>query len=458
VVLLNIMMAKTLLFLLVAVSAYRTIEACKSTTPIHCSWNGWVIGECSVPCGDGTRVNTRSKKVVERDGGSCSGPSTETKSCKEKECPIHCEWNDWLVGECTVSCGGGVRTNTRDNIVSAEHGGDECTGLSSLEESCNVDECPVDCEWGNWEYGVCSQECGGGTQPMFRIKTEEALFGGIECEGEGYGEQECNPQPCPVDCVWNDWELGECSVTCAGGTRIDTRTIFSEAMHGGFCDPEGDLRVKECNTEACPPIHCEWDDWVVGECSALCGTGTRINLRTKLVEEVNGGTCTGHPEEMEECKDKECPVHCEWEEWQIEECSLECGGGTLTKTRVEKVSAEHGGDSCEGVTSIEESCNEQECPVDCIWSEWTIGECSQTCGEGVRGNTRVMFGEKFGGKPCEGDSSATESCLIEECPVCPKEKSSFCQTYVNVKSSLCASSWFTDANGSYACQKSCGLC
>ena len=55
----------------------------------------------------------------------------------------------------------------------------------------------VDCEWDNWEYGACSVECGGGTQPMFRIKTAEALFGGIECEGEGYGEQECNPQPCP---------------------------------------------------------------------------------------------------------------------------------------------------------------------------------------------------------------------------------------------------------------------
>ena len=55
-------------------------------------------------------------------------------------------------------------------------------------------------------------------------------------------------------------------------------------------------------------------------------------------------------------------VHCEWEEWQIGECSVECGGGTLTKTRAEKVSAEHGGESCEGASSIEESCNEQECP------------------------------------------------------------------------------------------------
>ena len=55
----------------------------------------------------------------------------------------------------------------------------------------------VDCVWGDWEYDVCSVECGGGTQPMVRIKTQEAMFGGQECEGEAYAEQACNEQPCP---------------------------------------------------------------------------------------------------------------------------------------------------------------------------------------------------------------------------------------------------------------------
>ena len=54
--------------------------------------------------------------------------------------------------------------------------------------------------------------------------------------------------------------------------------------------------------------------------------------------------------------------------------------------------------------------------VDCTWSEWTIGECSQTCGEGVRGNVREMFPELYGGNPCEGEPFVTESCMIEECP------------------------------------------
>ena len=54
-------------------------------------------------------------------------------------------------------------------------------------------------------------------------------------------------------------------------------------------------------------IHCEWDQWLVGECSETCGTGTRTNTRTKLVVEEHGGTCTGEPYEIEECNTQECP-------------------------------------------------------------------------------------------------------------------------------------------------------
>ena len=35
-----------------------------------------------------------------------------------------------------------------------------------------------------------------------------------------------------VDCTWSDWELGECSVTCEGGTQVDTRTVATPEMHG----------------------------------------------------------------------------------------------------------------------------------------------------------------------------------------------------------------------------------
>ena len=63
---------------------------------IHCVWDDWVSGECSKTCGTGIQINTRTKKVVEKDGGTCTGTSTEEKECKIKECPgslLHTDYN-----------------------------------------------------------------------------------------------------------------------------------------------------------------------------------------------------------------------------------------------------------------------------------------------------------------------------------------------------------------------------
>ena len=54
-------------------------------------------------------------------------------------------------------------------------------------------------------------------------------------------------------------------------------------------------------------IHCEWDEWQLGECSEECGDGTQVNHRTKLIVEANGGTCDGQPEETVPCMIVECP-------------------------------------------------------------------------------------------------------------------------------------------------------
>ena len=57
-------------------------------------------------------------------------------------------------------------------------------------------------------------------------------------------------------------------------------------------------------------------------------------------------------------------VDCEWSDWSIGDCSKICGGGTRTKTRTEKLPAAHGGVTCEGFASIAENCSTHECPGD----------------------------------------------------------------------------------------------
>ena len=55
---------------------------------------------------------------------------------------VHCEWDEWVQGECDKDCGGGMQTNTRVPKIDAQHGGEKCPGNATIDVSCNVHECP----------------------------------------------------------------------------------------------------------------------------------------------------------------------------------------------------------------------------------------------------------------------------------------------------------------------------
>ena len=221
---------------------------------IHCVWGNWTVGACSVGCGTGTRTNTRDKSVEESNGGTCTGKSTEIIHCNEAECKGKksslphmyirfqksfscntnhkcdliqyigtCEWDKWVIGTCSLSCGGGIRTNTRSLLS-----GDDCPGNSTIEESCSVQECPgyelfdyqffywkhfflytlpainiylftfsVDCVWSSWSTEECSVECGGdGVRLKHRYKVETKLNGGTPCNGTANMTDPCNNGEC----------------------------------------------------------------------------------------------------------------------------------------------------------------------------------------------------------------------------------------------------------------------
>ena len=54
---------------------------------VDCTWSEWSIGQCSKTCDQGTRTKTRSKLVVEKNGGSCTGESSVSENCKIVNCP-----------------------------------------------------------------------------------------------------------------------------------------------------------------------------------------------------------------------------------------------------------------------------------------------------------------------------------------------------------------------------------
>ena len=55
---------------------------------------------------------------------------------------MHCEWNEWQVGECSKTCGAGIRNSTRTAKAITEFEGQKCVGSHTITESCNAHECP----------------------------------------------------------------------------------------------------------------------------------------------------------------------------------------------------------------------------------------------------------------------------------------------------------------------------
>jgi hypothetical protein len=56
-------------------------------------------------------------------------------------------------------------------------------------------------------------------------------------------------------------------------------------------------------------------------------------------------------------------VNCVWNHWgQWEKCSKECGGGQQTRSRKERIPAQHGGNECAGKATETNECNRRNCP------------------------------------------------------------------------------------------------
>eukprot|EP01043_Picozoa_sp_COSAG02_P000106 COSAG02_NODE_2_length_75708_cov_87.013953_9_plen_2901_part_00 len=122
-------------------------------------------------------------------------------------------------------------------------------------QPCNTETlCPIDCEgyWRSWS--LCSETCEGGTQTRYFEVTTPNQHGGLCPETDaGTQEQECNTQPCPIDCVgeWQDWS--DCSLACGGGVQTRGFTITQAAQFDGICTHEGVTQEQACNQIPCSP-------------------------------------------------------------------------------------------------------------------------------------------------------------------------------------------------------------
>lgn len=101
-------------------------------------------GNCTGNCGTtGERMRHRICFPPENGGYECPADiDTEVEQCEMEPCPVHCEWGEPVIGECSVTCGEGMRIDTRVKLIEADFGGDDCNGEAFVQEYCHAGDCP----------------------------------------------------------------------------------------------------------------------------------------------------------------------------------------------------------------------------------------------------------------------------------------------------------------------------
>jgi hypothetical protein len=166
---------------------------------------------------------------------------------------------------------------------------------------------------------------------------------------------------------------------------------------------------------------CEVADWEPEECSKSCGGGTQEMHRSIVAPHSGGGAQCPPTRMVQACNQHPCPIDCEvglWSGWSM--CSTECGGGVQERVRKVNVFPRYDGDPCGELTETR-SCNMQDCDKECVlgeWGEWS--GCSKACGGGISYSRKTVKVAAVGDGECPSEESARrldhKSCNTHTCP------------------------------------------
>ncbi|GAB5571645.1 adhesion G protein-coupled receptor B3 isoform X1 [Prionailurus iriomotensis] len=213
-------------------------------------WSQW--STCSVTCGQGSQVRTRT--CVSPYGTHCSGPLRESRVCNNTAlCPGYMEFGR--------SGHHGVYVHL--HVVEAKEQEQGRAHLLSMEEGHVKDLKHIislvillcaqfDGQWQEWSsWSQCSVTCSNGTQQRSRQCTA-AAHGGSECRGPWAESRECYNPECTANGQWNQWgHWSGCSKSCDGGWERRIRTCQGAAITGQQCEGTGE-EVRRCSEQRCP--------------------------------------------------------------------------------------------------------------------------------------------------------------------------------------------------------------
>lgn len=220
--------------------------------PIDCKyvgggegWGNWIKNLDSNGKQIGTETRTRQIRINDKYGGIPCGPVTETRN-HDVDCG-YSGWSSW--GACSNTCGDGTQRRTRSIRQEPKNGGNKCEASLEETQKCNIKPCPVDCVLSDWKYRSyygCSKTCGGGRRQQTNDIEQEPKHGGQSC-GARSRYVDCNPDPCPIDCV-GKWEW---TGACVSSYRAKKYKITRDSAHGGKKCPAYDGQISGLHGNAC---------------------------------------------------------------------------------------------------------------------------------------------------------------------------------------------------------------
>ncbi|XP_055855447.1 spondin-1 [Episyrphus balteatus] len=477
--------------------------------PVECSthpWGRW--SECSTKCGPGEQYRTREFKnpgVARRykcrnslreeqscQGTKCGGFDEDagggggddggySASPENPECALS-DWSEW--SSCSVTCGRGVRTQSRTYLN--RRAKKKCQSVSRVilqrNEKCEGVDCGGDIGGGEGEEGEQEPEEGENENPSEGGENEENIrtrnrWGdrrGYKSLVGSYGQQqeeeeEVIPPQCNV-APWSSWS--PCSETCGEGFKTRERQVWNNDVTYGLKksnygnDPCQNIKKQEIVN--CTISHCDtivpdfcFEEPEVGPCRGSdVTTFWYYDSRSKqcalfFTNCYNNRNKFNSSEKCEEtCKDRDAEpyglsvedlrlekVDCVVSEWVAHSCNATCGDGVEIKTRKVLRSPKHGGKPCPRRLIRMEKCY-KHCPEEMInrqrlqytrppenecrysdWSPWS--PCTATCGShSVRQQTRVLINTELSYK-CR-ERVRIEKCIVMPCLISENCRGPYC--------------------------------
>ena len=376
-------------------------------------WSSWIGGECSVSCGSGKMTSSRDcfnhENRIVANGQCGSGAASKVEVCNTEKCPIF-QYGEW--SECSKTCGTGTKRRTGTCFYNGTERPDSlCPGNSVEKINCNTETCPRWTKWRNWSD--CSHTCGGGSQSRTRnCFQNRRRVSKYKCSGEPKEIKACNLHSCPSWSTWGNWR--QWSQSCGKRKRVKYRECYyqNQKTRRSMCDGKR-YKIEENNIQ-CP----EWDSWSDWTpCSKSCGSGLKFRKRNCYQNgaAVDSAACSGDDTLRKYCNFHDCPSWKNWSPWTG--WSQSCGNMTRTQTRPCLYNNNYVEDKkCSG-PSIKHAQRFIKCPSWDNWESWN--PCSVSCGTGRKSRSRKCLFQNFirSASLCEeGSDKESENCSEESCP------------------------------------------